>query len=509
MIVSEVRTSRGTVFAAFVAMGCGLVSLAGFELILVPLQTDLMFSVDNANALVFMPAAASLVVVFLAGSMADRWGPRRPLVLAALLFISGSVLISSAPGLPWVVLGRILDGVGGVTLSIVGLSLLNASAVDPKKRARLFGMYAAIAPAMFILSPSLSALITENASWRWGAVPWAVLGIVSLVVTIRFVPSQGRAGATEWITPLLAGLTLAGLALGVLNANTNPSLSIGAFAVGVVSLAVVIPVLRRTATPSLNIAWLRGRGMTVLLVALAVASMPNLFFYTKLLLQYRYTVPLIEIALLMAIPQMCALAGGLASGPVSARFGAERAAIGALFVSAVACLGLLIITADAPIWVPVAALSVSAFPIAFVVGPMTNVLLGRAPKEASGSASSMRKATWTLGGVLGGALVGYVLFGAFETRLSSLLVARGEPLAQASDLARAIRDGAVVDELVLHSADLIAREALFDKGPDLLQAQSHTVVVMGVLSAAIYLIAALLMVVYLRRSSDRLRSSER
>lgn len=487
--------------AAYVAMACGLVSLAGFELILVPMQTDLVFSVDNANALVFMPAAASLVIVFLAGSIADRWGPRRPLVVAALLFMIGAILIGAAPSLPWVVLGRILDGVGGVTLSIVGLSVLNSSAVDAAKRARLFGIYAAIAPAMFILSPSLSALIVENTSWRMAVIPWALLGLTSLLFTLVGIPNQGRGDSREWITPFLAGLVLAGFALGVLNANANPQLAIGALLVGVVSLVVVIPVWRQTAMPALNIGWCRGPGMGILLVALAVASMPNLFFYTKLLLQYRYTVPLIEIALLMAIPQLCALAGGLASGPVSARFGPERAAIGALFVSAIACLGMFVITADAPIWVPVAALTVSAFPIAFVVGPMTNVLLARAPQEASGIASSMRKATWTLGGVLGGALVGYLSFGAFQSRLRDLLVARGEPIAQAEDLARAIRDGAVVDELVLHSTDLIARDALFDKGPALLEAQSHTVFVMGGLSAAIYVLAACLMVIYLRRAS--------
>jgi len=165
------QTPTGMVVAAFLAMGCGLVSLAGFELILVPLQVDLQFSVDDANALIFMPSAASLLIVFVAGSLTDRWGPRRPLVIATAMFTLGSALVGLAPSLPWVVLGRVLDGIGGVTMAIIALSVINSSAVDPGKRARLFGIYAAIAPAMFIVSPALTAFIVEQATWRAGVVP--------------------------------------------------------------------------------------------------------------------------------------------------------------------------------------------------------------------------------------------------------------------------------------------------------------------------------------------------
>ena len=486
--------------AAFVAMSCSLVSLAGFELILVPMQTDLVFSVDSANALVFMPAAASLLVVFLAGTFADRWGARRPLVIASVLYTLGAVLVGLAPGLPMVILGGVLDGIGGVTMGIVALSVVNSSAVDPAKRARLFGIYAAIAPAMFIISPSLSALVVEQASWRAGVIPWVVLGAASLVATLRFIPGGSSQSGGEILTPLLGRRVLAGPALGVLNANAHPALALVLLVIALVSLGILIPVMRGTAKPALNLRWCRGRGMVILLVALAVASMPNLFFYTKLLLQYRYTVPLIAIALLMAIPQACALAGGLLSGPVSARFGPVKAAIGALGFSAVMSLSTLLVTAQSPIWVPLFALSLSAIPIAFVVGPMTNILLSRAPDEASGVASSLRKATWTLGGVIGGAIIGYLSFGAFQTRLTNLLVDSGVSLTQAADLAREIRDGAVVDELLARSADPIARDALIAKGPALLQSQSDTFYVMGLVSASIYLIAAVLMVFYLRRS---------
>ena len=47
------------------------------------------------------------------------------------------------------------------------------------------------------------------------------------------------------------------------------------------------------------------------MVAIAVTSMPNLFYYTNLLLQYRFTVSLVVVALLLIVPQVFAVIGGL------------------------------------------------------------------------------------------------------------------------------------------------------------------------------------------------------
>ena len=500
MVDTSARASAGTIVTAFLAMAATYVTLASFEFVLVDMQLDLVFSTDSANSLAYMPAAASLMVVFIAGSLADRWGPRRMLVIAVTLFTSGAVLVGIAPDLTWVVVGRILDGVGGVTMAIVALSVINSSVTDPGKRARVFGIYAAITPAVFMLAPPVSALIVEAAGWRAGVIPWIILGIITLIATLRYVPRQHESTSGELVTPLLAGLVLAGIALGVTSLPTNRDFSLVAGAVAIVSLLILVVLMRRIEKPTLDLGWCRGRGMLILLVALAVTSMPNLFFYTNLLLQYRYTVPLVLIALLLILPQACAVAGGLVSGPVSARMGPARAATLALVVSAVTSLSTLFVTAEAPIWVPVLALAASAAPIAFVVGPMTDTLLSRAPAEASGAASSVRKATWTLGGVLGGALVGALSFGAFQDRLTDILNVDGLPFEEAQLIAREIRDGAVVDELAARLSDPVAREALISRGPGLLEAQSYSFAVMGVISASIYLVAALLMVVYVRRT---------
>lgn len=499
------RRPTGLVVASLLLIAAPSVMLASFQYVLVEMQIEFAFSSDGANALAFMPSAASLLIVFIAGSLADRWGPRRLLIIANTLFLLGAVLVALAPGVPIVVLGRVLDGVGGVTMAIVALSVINTSVTEPRMRARVFGIYAAVTPATFMLAPPLAALLVDAAGWRAGLLPGIFLGVTALITTLITTPEGTEKRAGELLTPLLAGLVLAGIALGVTSFTLSRSLSATAIILGLSALLVLVITLRRTDHPTLNVRWCKGKGMFILIIALAVAAMPNLFFYTNLLLQYRYGVSLFVIALLLVVPQACAVVGGLVSGPVSSKLGPARTATVGLFVSALMSLSTLFVTTSVPIWIPVLALAISAAPAAFVVGPMTDTLLSRAPLDASGAGSSMRKATWTLGNVLGGALIGTIAFNSFQSRLSDILSVDGLPFEEAQIIAEEIRNGAIVDELAVRLSEPIARDDLLARGPGLLEAQSYAFAVMGVLSTTITLVAGVLMLLYVRRTADPTR----
>ena len=494
------RSTTGTVATAYLAMAATFVTISSFEFVVVDMQLTLGFTTDSANALTFVPASASLLTVFIAGVLADRYGPRRLLLLASGLFILGAILVGLATSVMWVVVGRALDGIGGVTMGIVGLSIINSTVTEPAKRARAFGIYAALAPAVFILAPIVTALIVESVGWRAGTIPWVIVGVMTLIAAWRFVPVQAAGRGGELLTPLLAGVTLAGLAMGITILPSNRTLSMVAAGIAVVGLVGLIIAMRTMASPTLHVRWCRGRGIPILMVAIAVTSMPNLFYYTNLLLQYRFTVSLVVVALLLIVPQVFAVIGGLVSGPLSARYGLERTAAVALAVGALTCLSSFFVKGDSPIWVPVLALTLVATPVALVIGPITNSFLSRAPAEASGSAVAIRKAASTLGGVTGAALTGAFTFSTFQERLSQIFESNGASISEAGLLAQEIRDGAVVDRLAQDLADPFLRDALINKGPALVEAQTYAYEVLGFLSAGIYAVAAVLMVFYMRRT---------
>jgi MFS family permease len=177
------------------------VMLAGFQYVVTGMQLEFAFSTDTANALSFMPSAASLLVVFIAGSLADRWGPRRLLLTAITLFIGGAVVVAAAPGMTWVIIGRVLDGIGGVTMAIVALAVVNTTAREPRQRAKVFAVYAAVTPAAFMLAPAVAAFVVQSAGWRAGMLPGIIIGFVALAGVWVYVPRQAGGRPGELLTP--------------------------------------------------------------------------------------------------------------------------------------------------------------------------------------------------------------------------------------------------------------------------------------------------------------------
>lgn len=101
----------------------------------------------------------------LAGPLSDRYG-RRPLVLGGLgLFIAGSALAAVAPTLKWLVVGRVIQGVGCAANATVARAILG----DLYQDWRLARALAQLTLVMMIgtsVSPYLGGLITETSGWH-------------------------------------------------------------------------------------------------------------------------------------------------------------------------------------------------------------------------------------------------------------------------------------------------------------------------------------------------------
>ena len=264
-------------------------------------------------------------------------------------------------------------------------------------------------------------------------------------------------------------------------------------------------VMRRASAPTLDLRVFRVPGAVFVFIAALVASMPNLFFYTNLLIQYRYTLPLTDIALLLAIPQMAAVAGGLASAPLVRRIGAPRAAVVMLLIAAATSLGTLLVRPGSGVWAPVVALAVCAAPIAGSIGPLTKSIMDLAPLDGSAAASSWRNAVWSFGGTGGGVIVAGTAFTVFQSTLAGILDTTDLSDEQAASLAASVRDGAIVADLANNPlvTDPAARELL--TGPGLLAAQSQAYATAGLFAAGLYVLAAVAMSLAIRRRAAATR----
>jgi MFS family permease len=201
----------------------------------------------NGNALYSWPftafLAASVMATVLCGRVSDRLGPAPALLAGPTLFLAGLLVAGTASGMPALLAGRVLQGLGSGT-EIVAVYVLVALVYPEDVRARAFGLIAAAWVLPSLVGPAAAGLVTEQIGWRWvflGLAPFAVLALLLLLRTIRRLPESTPAPTRRPGTPLAAVATAFGITA-LTWAAQHPSG--GTLGLGLAGLAALVPGLR-------------------------------------------------------------------------------------------------------------------------------------------------------------------------------------------------------------------------------------------------------------------------
>ena len=119
--------------------------------------SDASFAVGALTALY---AVMQFFAAPVLGSLSDRYG-RRPIILLALGSLGlDYVLLAFAPTIWWLVVGRVIAGIGGATFTPAGAYIADVS--PPDKRAANFGLVGVAFGLGFIAGPALGGLLGEG-----------------------------------------------------------------------------------------------------------------------------------------------------------------------------------------------------------------------------------------------------------------------------------------------------------------------------------------------------------
>jgi EmrB/QacA subfamily drug resistance transporter len=172
----------------------------------------------NMGMTVYMLTLAVFIPV--SGWMADRFGARRIFSSAIALFTVSSVMCGFSQGLWEFTAARVLQGIGGAMMVPVGrLVVLRVTEKKDLMRAMAYLTWPGLAAP--VLGPPLGGFITTYATWRWIFFLNVPLGIVAIVLALRWVRSdvghherpldwKGFALAGSACTSLLYGMELIG-----------------------------------------------------------------------------------------------------------------------------------------------------------------------------------------------------------------------------------------------------------------------------------------------------------
>jgi EmrB/QacA subfamily drug resistance transporter len=126
------------------------------------------------------------VFVPISGWLADRFGPRRVFCAALILFTCGSMACGLSVNFGMLVATRVLQGMGGAMMTPVGRLILIRT--YPKDQLITAMAYASI-PALIgpTIGPLVGGFLTTYASWRWIFYINLPIGILGVVLTLRYI----------------------------------------------------------------------------------------------------------------------------------------------------------------------------------------------------------------------------------------------------------------------------------------------------------------------------------
>ena len=232
----------------------------------------------NAYSLVF---AAMLIP---AGSLADRYGRKLVLLAGLLGFAAMSALCGTAPDSWALITGRALQAVFAALVVPASLALM-LPAFPPARRQVAVGTWGAMGAAAAAVAPTLGALLTEYASWRWIFLVNVPVCALVIFACARFTEeSRGRGqGIPDPFGGILIAVIPAALSLAIIQGpgwGWTDGRVLAGFAVAAVLLPVFLWRCRVAAVPVLDLTLFRVsrfRAVNVATFLFAVA------FYATLL----------------------------------------------------------------------------------------------------------------------------------------------------------------------------------------------------------------------------------
>jgi DHA2 family multidrug resistance protein len=129
---------------------------------------------------------SSAIVLPISGWLSTRFGRKRFYMTCVGLFTVCSLLCGLAPTLPFLILARILQGIGGGGLAPSEQAIL-ADTFPVEQRGQAFALYGMAVVAAPAIGPTLGGWITDNFNWHWIFFINLPIGLISLFLSNRMV----------------------------------------------------------------------------------------------------------------------------------------------------------------------------------------------------------------------------------------------------------------------------------------------------------------------------------
>ncbi len=387
-------------------------AIPSISLALVPSASELLWIID-----VYPLVLAALLVPM--GSMADKFGRRRLLLIGSTGFALVSVFAAFAPNAGALIGYRALLGLFGAMLMPSTLSLIRNLFLHPDQRRKAIAVWAAGFSGGAALGPIVGGFILEH--FWWGAVFLISVPVLIplLIMAPIFVPESKdptpgkidawsialsfgamvpaifgiKEVAQSGFSVINAALIITGIAMGVLfvrrqQRRTNPMMDVSLFKNPVFSGSV-----------SANL--------------LSIFALVGFLYFITQHLQLVVGLSPTHAAFVLIPGLAVTIVSGLVTASLANRIRQSWLVAGGLMLNAVAFLIVALNTSGSVVGI-IAAFLVLGAGVGMAETMSNDLILSAAPPAKAGAASAISETAYEVGSVLGTAILGSVLAAAYR-----------------------------------------------------------------------------------------------
>jgi DHA2 family multidrug resistance protein-like MFS transporter len=372
-----------------------------------PTSAQLLWIIDIYGFLV----AGSLIT---AGTLGDRIGRRRLLLIGAAMFGVASVLAAFSNSAEMLIATRALLGLAGATVAPSTMSLIRNMFPDPHQRTTAISVWIMAYSLGGAVGPLVGGLMLEYFSWGSVFLVSVPVMIVILAVGPKLLPEykDPNAGKLDLTSAAMSMAAVLSMIYG-LKLFAQDGVTMTAIVAVIVGLVVGVLFVRRQLNlpdPLLDLRLFRIREFTASLTLYGVTILV-LFGGFFLLPQYLQLVRGLSPlkAGLWTIPWSLAfIVGSALTPPLSRRTRPALLMAGGLLLSGVGYVMLMQLTPTTGFAMFALATFIFSFASAPVFTLTNDVIIGSAPPERAGAASGISETCAEFGGALGIAVFGSI-----------------------------------------------------------------------------------------------------
>ncbi|MEO3947720.1 MFS transporter [Gorillibacterium sp. CAU 1737] len=355
---------------------------------------------------------AFAVFILTAARLADQFGRKKLFLIGLSIFTLSSLAAGLAPSSEALVVCRIIQGLAGAIIVPVTVPL-TTSTFPKEMHGIVIGIWGAVSGLAAASGPALGGILIDVLSWPWIFFVNVPLGILSIVLTLRYIqeshdPSTDK--RIDWVGTLTISTAMFCLTYALIKAPDygwgSPAILL-LFGGSFLALLGFILAEAKGKHPMLPLALIkigvfRRAAATLIVAGGAIMSVAFLmsFFLTRIVGMSE-----LHAGLTISVMALASMATSVFSGPLSAKYGSRWFAVVGMLLMILSIYTFRDLTTHSTTFAIVWRLALSGLGLGLCLSPVIAASVRNVPEEKVGIASGVVNMARSIGNVLGVALL--------------------------------------------------------------------------------------------------------